>query len=47
MPYFTFRGVQVDYEEALKNAHLAVEHDPLSSYAQTILCIVAYPAGFV
>ena len=32
--------------DGLIQARLAVEHDPLSSYAQTILSILASQAGF-
>ncbi len=38
---FFLQNVKHNDEEALKQARLAVEYDPLSSYAQTILCVVA------
>ena len=43
--YFIFRLVRRDHDEALKHARLAVEYDPLSSYAQGILSVVASGAG--
>ncbi len=41
---FYLQIVRRDHEEALKHARLAVEYDPLSSYAQGILGVVASSA---
>ena len=41
---FYLQIVRRNHEEALKNARLAVENDPLSSYAQGILGVVASSA---
>jgi adenylate cyclase len=38
---FYLQVVRRDHEEALKHARLAVEYDPLSSYAQGVLGVVA------
>lgn len=42
---FYLQIVRFDDEAALKHAHLAVEYDPLSSYAQTIVSAVNSNAG--
>ncbi len=41
---FYLQIVRFDNEEALKQARIAVENDPLSPYAQSILCLVASTA---
>lgn len=41
---FYLQMVRCDHEEALKHARLAVEYDPLSSYAQGVLSVVASSA---
>jgi len=37
--------VKLDFESACKHARINVEYDPLSSYAQTIVCATAIMAG--
>jgi TolB-like protein len=43
---FYLQLVQLNHEEALRHARIAVEYDPLSSYAHEILSRVASCAGF-
>jgi adenylate cyclase len=38
--------VKADYNEALSQAHIAAEFDPLSSYAQTIISVLATQCSF-
>ncbi|MEX2234590.1 MAG: tetratricopeptide repeat protein [Cyclobacteriaceae bacterium] len=39
--FFYLAGVRGDNEEALKQARLSVENDPMSAYAYVILCIIS------
>ena len=43
---FYLQNIRSNQGEALKQAHIAVENDPLSSYAHAILSTVASNAGF-
>jgi TolB-like protein len=43
---FYLLNVKLDFGEALKHARLSVENDPLSSYAQHVVCYIASNAGF-
>jgi tetratricopeptide (TPR) repeat protein len=44
---FYCQGVKWDHMSALRHTRIAIENDPLSAYAQTILSLVACNAGMI